>query len=205
MEFQESAVVVGVTGASGAIYGRMLVRELLKQGHPVHLIVSRAALAVISQELGVPARASGLCLEEFLGYTPPSSQITLHDDTNLTAPPASGSFRTGGMVICPCSMKTLGALASGSSATLISRAADVCLKERRRLVVVPRETPLSLIHLRNMLTLTEAGAVVLPAMPGFYHQPQTIDDLVRHVVMKIVDLLGGDANAGPIRWSGPRP
>ena len=181
-------LLVGVTGASGTIIARALLRELLRLDVDLHLIVSASAHLVMREETGIEFPNGRFDLETFLGQAPPPGRgVTQHSDTDLAAAPASGTFRAHAMIICPCSMKTIGALASGTGANLVARAADACMKERRRLVVVPRETPLNLVHLRNMVTLTEAGAVVLPAMPGYYHQPKTIDDLLRHLVLKILD------------------
>lgn len=191
-----------MTGASGALYARSLIRELVDLGREVHLIVSRAAIGVIAQEMDMDFSGGGFRVDEFLGRGVTPGQVVVHEETDLCAGPASGSFRVEGMVICPCSMKTLGSLASGAGGTLITRAADVCLKERRRLVVVPRETPLNLIQLRNMVTLCEAGAVVLPAMPGFYSRPKSIEDLADHLVMKIVDCLGIEPHENQPRWEG---
>lgn len=171
-------VIVAVTGASGAPYARRLFRFLAHRGVPTHGVVSSAGRLVYRLE-------TGRALEEDL---PPG--IPLYAEDAFTAPIASGSFRTRGMVIVPCTMGTLAAVANGLANNLIHRAADVCLKERRPLIVVPRETPLNAIHLKNMLALTEAGAVVLPPAPGFYHQPRTVDDLVDFVVGRILDHLG---------------
>ena len=193
-------VLVAMTGASGAIYGRMLIEELLRLDVvDVHLIVSGCAMLVIKEELGLEFPGGRFDPLVLLGKGDAARRLTVHDEHDLAAAPASGTFRAHGMAICPCSMKTLGALASGTASTLITRAADACLKERRRLVLVPRETPLNLVHLRNMVTLTEAGAVILPAAPGFYHHPRTIEDLVRHVVMKALDVLDIEHSI-PYRW-----
>ena len=180
---------MAITGASGAPYGIHLLRELLQLDVHVHLVVSSSAITVMKEELGLKFGPSGFDLETYVGRTVPAGRVVMHDDKNLAAGPASGSFRHDGMVICPCSMKTLASIAHGTGGSLITRAADACLKERRRLVVVPRETPLSLIHLKNMVAVTEAGAIVLPAMPGFYNKPSSIDDIIRHLVMKILDVL----------------
>lgn len=193
-------VVVAITGASGSAYGRALLQEMAAHELEIHLIVSSTAEIVMEEEIGLSFTGGRFNLQEYIGPTVPvRAQIVQHDDRDLTAPPASGSFRTEGMVICPCSMKTLAMVAHGTGASLIARAADACLKERRRLVLVPRETPLSLIHLRNMVTVTEAGAVVLPAMPGFYKRPSSIDELIRHLVLKIMDAMGLDHDIN-LRW-----
>lgn len=195
-------VLLGITGASGAIYGRALLDELTRLDVEVHLIVSPTSHIVMREELDVTFPGGRFDPEVYLGRAVEPGRIVMHADADLAAPPASGTFRCAGMVICPCSMKTMGTLAAGMGSNLVTRAAEACLKERRRLVLVPRETPLSLIHLRNMVTLTEAGAVVLPAMPGFYHRPQTIDELVRHIILKILDSLGV-RHSIPHRWKDP--
>ena len=195
-------VLFGITGASGTAYSQVLLRELLKLDVEIHLVVSSAGILVMKEELGLVFGASGFSLPDYIGAPVPEGQVVLYKDTDLAAAPASGSFRTMGMVICPCSMRTLATIASGTGASLITRAADACLKERRKLVLVPRETPLNLIHLRNMVSVTEAGAVVLPAMPGFYTRPQSIEDLLRHIALKIMDSLGLD-HAVDLRWKDP--
>ncbi|MCX7624667.1 MAG: UbiX family flavin prenyltransferase [Candidatus Sumerlaeaceae bacterium] len=192
-------VIMGITGASGVIYGKVLLEELLKLDLEIHLIVSQAARLVMQEELGMPFVTGAFDPEAFLGRRIPRGRVILYDDTDLAAGPASGTFRSRGMVICPCSMKTLATLASGTGSSLITRAADACLKERRRLVLVPRETPLNLIHLRAMVAVTEAGAIVLPASPGFYHRPETIDQLIRHIALKVLDILGLEHDI-PFRW-----
>lgn len=186
--------VVGVSGASGAVYGRRLVEALASAGHELHLVVSQAAAKVVAVEL----------VEKVDPNDPDSVRKTfgapdahVHGPNQMDAAIASGSFKTDGMVIIPCSMGTIGRIASGVSTGLIDRAADVHLKERRRLVVVPRETPYSLIHLQNMLTLTQAGAIVLPASPGFYGHQQTVDQLVDFVVCRALDHLGVSNELAP--------
>jgi len=188
-------LVVAMTGASGAPYGVRLVEVLLRAGRTVHLTISPAAVQVFEQELN---RVLQLDESEFdsrvlfgpsiVGLDP--ARLHYHHYRNFRAGIASGSFLTGGMVICPCSMGTLAAVAHGVSENLIHRAADVHLKERRKLVLVPRETPLGLIQLRNMAAVVEAGAVVLPAMPAFYTRPQSVADMVDFVVGRICDQLG---------------
>jgi len=171
-------LIVAVTGASGALYAKLLLRHLWEQGVPVHLIPSGAGKLVYQLEVGTP-------LEEDL---PPT--VRCFDNKDFSAPPASGSVSYHGMVIVPCTMGTLAAVANGLSLNLIHRAADVCLKERRPLVVVPRETPLNRVHLANMLRLAEAGGIILPAMPGFYHHPRSLEDVGRFIVARILDQLG---------------
>jgi flavin prenyltransferase len=203
-------IVLGITGASGAIYAIRLLQVLLEADQHVHLSISPSAQLVIKQELGLavdlknfqpesllvggklPAGAKAELLAAVLGDAKAArgGKLTYHHYQNLLASIASGSFLTTGMVICPCSGGTLGAVVHGTGENLIHRAASVHLKERRKLIVVPRETPLSLIQLDNMRRAAEAGAVVLPAMPGFYHGPRSIADLVDFVVARICDQLG---------------
>lgn len=190
---------MAVTGASGALYARALLGDLVALGKEVHLIVSDAALVVMRDELGVAFGRGFFDPAAFLGGEPTPGSVIVHDDTDLAAPPASGSFRHGGMVVCPCTMHTLACVAAGLAGTLIPRAAATCLKEKRRLVLVPRETPLSLVHLRAMVTAAEAGATILPAMPAFYHKPQGLDDIAGHLSMKVLDALGLPNDIG-MRW-----
>ena len=183
-------IVLGVTGASGAIYSRRLLHVLLDTNCDVHLSVSPSGKAVFEQELSESLDLDDFSVVQFLGTaTPLPGRLTYHHYKNLMAPIASGSFLTSAMVICPCSGSTLSAVTHAMGDNLIHRAAEVHLKERRKLVVVPRESPLSLPQLKNMQTIHEAGAVVLPASPGFYHNPETIDDLVSFVVSRICDQL----------------
>lgn len=198
-------IIVGVSGASGAIYGVRLVEALLADpAREVHLIVSAAAERVARAELGAPVRPEAEGYLSHLKLTAEQAgRLTVHSNDDIGAAPASGTFRAEAMAICPCSMKTLAHVAAGLADSLMARAADVTLKEGRRLVLVPRETPLSLIHLRNMTTLAEAGAVIAPAMPGFYHQPQTIEDLVGHVVQKVCDRMGVEYREA-FRWGGEK-
>lgn len=187
-------LVVAITGASGSAYAVRLLEVLLAAGRNIHLVISPAGQQVIGHELGLQLDATQFSIEQLIPSGLPSGQsevgrIHFHDYRDFSAGIASGSFQTDGMVICPCSMGTLAAVSQGLSQNLIHRAADVHLKERRKLVVVPRETPLGSIQLANMKTLADAGAVILPAMPGFYHQPQSIDDLVDFVVARICDQL----------------
>ena len=195
----ERRMLVAMTGASGVVYGKMLIAELMRIDADVHLIVSASAMLVMKEEHGLEFPGGRFDPAVLVGGSEAGRSLTAYDEHDLAAAPASGTFRAHGMVICPCSMKTLGSLASGTASTLITRAADACLKERRRLVLVPRETPLNLVHLRNMVSLTEAGAVILPAAPGFYHRPASIEELVRHVVMKVLDVLDLE-HAMPYRW-----
>ena len=189
-------VIMAMTGASGAPYAVRLLEILARNEVPTWLIVSSHGWRLLRTESGI----GGLpALRKATGGR--WSTVTLFDDADRGAKPASGSAKTAGMVVCPCSMGTVSAIAHGTSRSLIERAADVTLKERRRLVLVPRETPLSLIHLRNLTAVTEAGAVVLPAAPGFYHRPKRIEELVDFVVQRVLDLVGVEADLVP-RWEG---
>ncbi len=185
-------LVVAVTGASGAVYAVRLLEILARSGRRVHLTISPAGAQVLRTELGISINPESFEIGQLGGAIAQGGvpSIVYHHFQDFNAPIASGSFRTGGMVICPCSMGTLAAVAAGLSTNLIQRAADVHLKERRKLVLVPRETPLTGIALENMKRLADAGAVLLPAMPGFYHQPRTIADLVDFVVSRICDQMG---------------
>lgn len=194
-----SDVVLAVTGASGSAYAVRLLEVLLTGGRDVHLVVSDSARQVLATELDRTIDPADFRIEQLLpaervDAAALTGRVTSHSVRNFASSLASGSFRTAGMVICPCSMGTLASIANGLSSNLIHRAAAVHLKERRKLIVVPRETPLDTIQLENMARLSAAGAVILPAMPGFYHQPRTIDDLVDFVVARIVDQLGLDVD-----------
>jgi flavin prenyltransferase len=209
-------LVVAITGASGQAYGVRLLETLVRAGRTVHLTISPSAAEVMERELDRKLRLDAFDPNELLGdpadvlgEPPPASwsrRLHYHHYKDFGAGIASGSFLTGGMVICPCSMGTAAAVAHGLSQNLIHRAADVHLKERRKLILVPRETPLHLIQLRNLAACAEAGAVVLPASPAFYTRPQSIQDMVDFVVGRICDQLGvehgllrrwGEAGAAP--------
>jgi len=179
-------IVVAITGASGAPYAVRLLEALVAAQRTVWLVVSSHGYRLLSTEMGIADEAA---LRAHVGAEGWDRCVTMFSDGDRGASPASGSTRMHGMVICPCSMGTISAIAQGTSRSLVERAADVMLKERRQLIVVPRETPYSQIHLENMLRLTQAGAVVMPASPGFYHQPRSIDDLVNFVVARILDHL----------------
>ncbi|NLW91527.1 MAG: UbiX family flavin prenyltransferase [Syntrophomonadaceae bacterium] len=179
--------IVAITGASGVIYGIRLVEELLKREIEVHLVASRAACLVLEEELGWDL--SGGAETAFSRYFS-VGRLKFYENDNLAVAIASGSFMNDGMVVIPCSMGTLSGIAHGSSSNLLERAADVTLKEKRPLILVPRETPLNSIHLRNMLTLSEMGAHIIPPMPGFYHHPQSLDDIISFVVGKVLDAMG---------------
>jgi flavin prenyltransferase len=190
-------LVMAITGASGAPYAVKLLQSLLDAERSVWLIVSEHGQRLLTTEAGVEDLSA---LRAHVGAKGWDNLVTVFSDDDRGASPASGSARSSGMVVCPCSMGTLAAIAGGASRSLVERAADVALKERRRVVLVPRETPLSEIHLRNMLRVTRAGAVVLPAAPGFYHRPAGIDDLVAFVVARVLDQLGVEHQLTR-RWS----
>lgn len=191
-------IVVGITGASGAPYAVRLLEQLVSGNRTVSLIVSKYGLRLLDTEVGI---GSVEALRTAVGATAWDSCVQTYSNDDRGAPPASGSALTSGMIVCPCSMGTLSAIAAGASRSLIERAADVTLKERRKLVLVPRETPLSAIHLGNMLRLTRAGAVIMPAAPGFYHKPKQISDLVDFVVARMLDQLGVEQSLVK-RWDG---
>ena len=197
-------LTVAVTGASGAIYAQRTLFHLAASGvvERVNLIMSEAALLVARVELGANLAAGDVCaVNDWLGLAPDSKLIRWHRLDNVAARPASGSHPQAGMVIVPCSMGTLGAVASGAGTNLIHRAADVTLKEGRKLVVVPRESPYNTIHLENMLRLAQAGARILPASPAFYHRPQTITEAVDHLVFRLLDQFG-IPHSQATRWQG---
>ena len=183
-------LTVAVTGASGTIYASRTLRLLAQSGavETINLIMSGTSLTVAQIETGANLREPNVeKINEWLGLTKESKLVRFWKLDNLAAKPASGSNKQAGMIIVPCSMGTLGAIASGAGTNLIHRAADVTLKENRKLVLVPRETPYNQIHLENMLRLSRAGATILAASPSFYHKPQTIDDLVNHLCFRILD------------------
>ncbi|MDX1921382.1 MAG: flavin prenyltransferase UbiX [Candidatus Caenarcaniphilales bacterium] len=193
-------ITIAITGASGSIYGFRTLEFLLSQGYTVDLVFSETAIKVVQLELGL-----NLCVDsptknkqEIQTYLQNKNigfdckNLNIWSADNLAASVSSGSYQSEGMIIIPCSMGALGRIANGTSEDLVSRCADVCLKERKKLVIVPRETPFSNIHLENMLKLSKAGAILVPAMPAFYHSPQTIDDLVNFVVGKTLDVFGLD-------------
>jgi len=191
-------LVMAITGASGAPYAVRLLESLIAANRSVQLIVSAHGLRLLRTESDI---ASMDALRERVGETGWDRCVQTFDDTDRGAPPASGSALSAGMVICPCSMGTVAAIAMGTSRSLVERAADVALKERRKLILVPRETPLSAIHLENMLRVTRAGALVMPAAPGFYHRPSKIDDLVNFVVARVLDHLDVPHSLSA-RWGG---
>ena len=197
-----SDYVVAISGASGAAYGVTLLEYLLHEKHKVYLTLSQEARFIIKDEMGLDwgshfAETADILKKRYSGF-----ELVYCDERDMTAPIASGSVPVQGMIIAPCSMKTLAGIAHGFSSNLIERAADVSLKERRPLVIIPRETPLSQIHLRNMLTLAEMGALLLPAMPAFYNHPKSIDDMVRFIVGRALDALKIE-NRLYTRWTQP--
>ena len=195
-------VFVGVSGASGALYAARVVRALSAAGCRLQLSISESGILVLRHELGLHSGTRAAVTGEFLESAGATAQVFAPDD--LGALPASGSSGPDAVVICPCSMSTAAHIALGTTTSLMHRAADVALKERRQLVVVPRETPLTQIHLRRLLELAEAGAVVLPAMPGFYFRPETLQDAVDHVAGKVMTALGFEQDLFP-PWDGGKP
>lgn len=195
---QRHPLVLAVTGASGAPYAVRLLQQLVVLQVPTWLIVSSHGFRLLSTESDIPDMHS---LRARVGADAFDACVTVFDDSDRGAAPASGSARSSGMVVCPCSMGTVSAIAHGTSRSLVERAADVALKERRKLILVPREAPLSLIHLENLTQVTRAGAMVIPAAPGFYHKPASIDDLVDFIVARVLDHLEVEHTLGK-RWGG---
>jgi len=195
------AITLAITGASGAIYGLHLLEQLVAAERTVYLLISNPAKVVLATELDVILPMESSQIQTFLAtrYQSQPKQLQVFDLNQWTAPPASGSAKVQAMVVCPCSGGTLSAIANGLSRSLIERAAEVMLKEQRKLILVTRETPLSVIHLENMLRLARLGCVILPASPGFYYQPQRIEQLVDFIVARILDQLDIPHNLLP-RW-----
>lgn len=204
MSQHDLPIVVGITGASGAVYAQRLLEVLVQVPRRVQLTISVSGQTLLREELGLDVDLERFSAASLRLNVPDSAleRITYYHHRDYFSPPASGSARTAGMVICPCSGGTLSAVAHGSSVNLVQRAADVHLKERRKLILVPRETPLSLVHLDNMRTVTQAGAVVLPASPGWYHGVQSVRDLVDFIVARILDQLGIEHDLTR-RWGEP--
>ena len=190
----DQRIVLGATGASGSIYASRLLVHLRRAGLETHLVASGPAEQVFRFERQPLPGATAEGTDGLPG------SIVRHEDDNFFAPPSSGSFRHRGMVVVPCSAGTAGRICAGTGETLLLRAADVCLKEGRPLIIVLRETPLSRIHLRNLLELSDAGAKIVPASPGFYHRPSTVEEMVDSVLARVLDLLGIDADISP-RWA----
>jgi len=197
----ELPIVLAMTGASGAAYAVRLLQVLAKAGRTVHLTISESGAQVLREELNLAVSPANLDASSFGDLGP--GRIVCHAPNDFMAGIASGSFRTAGMVVAPCSMSTLASIAHGITTNLITRAADVHLKERRKLILVPRESPLSLVHIENMASVTRAGAIVLPASPGWYHQPRSLEDLIDFVVERICDQLGVE-NKLAKRWGGTK-
>lgn len=196
-------VVVAISGGSGAVYARRLIQYLCQESISTHVVISSAGRQVVQQELGFDFRGDQSALARFLGLEITDLEtLVVHGEMDYFTPIASGSFQTAGMVVCPCSGGTLSAIATGASRNLIQRAAEVHLKEHRKLILVPRETPLSRVALKNMLEAHDAGAVILPASPGWYHGVESLDDLVDFVVARILDQLDVP-NRIVRRWSEP--
>lgn len=187
MNTDNKIFAVGITGASGAVYGVRVVQSLLRAEHTVHLLMTEARWQVFYYELGMDTTDRESCLEELFGK---NDNLHFHTQQDFSAPIASGSAKNDGMIIVPCSMGTLAKIANGISGNLLERTADVMLKERRKLIIVPRETPLHSVHLENMKKVSDQGGQIVPAMPGFYHNPETLDDLVNFVAGKVLDQAG---------------
>lgn len=185
-------IALALTGASGAVYSQRLLEVLFQQGMTVHLMISAAARIVFSDELNwkLPARASDVHKMLVAEYNCQPEQLQVYGEQQWSSPLASGSHKVASMIVCPCTMGTLSSIAHGSSENLINRAADVMLKENRKLIVVPREAPFSAIHLENMLKLARLGVCIFPPNPGFYFKPETLSDLVDFVVARLLDQAG---------------
>ena len=198
-----STYTIAISGASGAPYALRLLQALVKGGHSIYLTISGDGLSILHDETGLMLKGSETdiqyALEKHLEAK--DEQISYFDEDNMYAPIASGSVKVDAMVVVPCSMKALASIAHGFASNLIERAADVMLKEKRKLIIVPRETPLSAIHLRNMVTLAEAGCHIIPAMPAFYHHPKKISDMVDFVTGRVLDSMGVENDLSP-RWGG---
>lgn len=196
-----SIYTIAITGASGAPYALKLLHELVKLGHNIYVSISRDGLSIINDETGLLLKGSETEIQYALErqLDAKEGQIQYFDEENMYAAIASGTVPVDAMAVIPCSMKTLAAIANGYASNLIERAADVMLKEKRNLIIVPRETPLSSIHLKNMLTLAEAGCRVIPAMPAFYHNPKRIQDMVDFIVGRVMDAMGIPNDLSP-RW-----
>ena len=192
---------IAITGASGAPYGMRVLESLIKGGHRVYLTITGDGLHILNDETGLMLKGSEMdiqfALEKHL--TAKEGQLRYFDEDNMYAPIASGSAKVDGMVVIPCSMKALSSIANGFASNLIERAADVTIKEKRKLIIVPRETPLSTIHLRNLLALSETGCHIIPAMPAFYHHPKKLQDMIDFLAGRVLDALGVENDLSP-RW-----
>lgn len=198
---QDLPVVLAITGASGVIYGLRLLELLIEKQIPTHLTISESGRLVIQHELGIKIDLHNFSLCDLLPQVDPNTNVTYHHYQDFMTPIASGSHRTRAMVICPCSGSTLSGVATAAGKNLIQRAADVHMKERRPLILVPRETPLSLIQIQNMERVCQAGGTIMPASPGFYHGSESVQDLVNFVVARVADHLGVDHDLMQ-RWGG---
>jgi 4-hydroxy-3-polyprenylbenzoate decarboxylase len=196
-----SIYTIAITGASGAPYALRLLQVLLQQGHNIYLSVTGDGLKILSDETGVLLKGSETDIQYAFErqFDVKEGQLRYFDEDNLYAPIASGSSRVDAMVVIPCSMKAMASIANGFASNLIERAADVMIKEKRKLIIVPRETPLSAVHLRNMLALAELGCHIIPAMPAFYHRPKRLQDMVDFIVGRVLDTLGIENDLSP-RW-----
>lgn len=196
------SLAVAITGASGSLYATRFLARAVRYFDPLYLTLSGPATRVAREELGLELTLEGFTPRQLLPNVPEADRIRYYHKTDYDAPFASGSAAPDAMVIVPCSMGTLGRIVAGTSDDLVHRAADVMLKERRKLILVTRETPLSLVHARNILAATEAGAIVMPASPGLYHRPHTVEEMIDFVVFRILDQLGvKDREA--LRWNAP--
>jgi 4-hydroxy-3-polyprenylbenzoate decarboxylase len=196
-----STYTVAISGASGAPYAYQVLQTLIKSGHSVYLCISGNGLSILNDETGLMLKGPEADIQSALAshFKAKQGQITYFDEDHMYATIASGSVKVDAMVVIPCSMKTLAAIANGFASNLIERAADVMIKEKRKLILVPRETPLSAIHLRNMLTLAELGCHIIPAMPAFYHHPKKISDMVDFIAGRVLDSMGVGNELAP-RW-----
>ena len=196
-------ITLAITGASGSLYGLRLLECLIKAGRPVYLLLSKPGQMVVRMETGLNLPARPEEAQTFLSkhFQAADGQLQVFGREQWTAPVASGSNPAEAMVVCPCTTSTLSAIANGASDNLLERAADVMLKEQRKLILVVRETPFSAIHLENMLKLARLGVVVMPAAPGFYHQPKSVEEIVDFMVARVLDHLGVEHELGP-RWGG---
>jgi len=196
-----SVYTIAITGASGAPYGIRVLESLIKGGHHVYLTITGDGLHILNDETGLMLNGSEkdiqLALEKHIAAK--EGQLRYFNEDNMYAPIASGSAKVDGMVVIPCSMKALSSIANGFASNLIERAADVTIKEKRKLIIVPRETPLSTIHLRNLLALSEIGCHIIPAMPAFYHHPKKLQDMIDFLAGRVLDALGVENDLSP-RW-----
>jgi len=192
---------IAITGASGAPYGMRVLEALIKGGHKVYLTITGDGLLILNDETGLMLKGSETDIQFALEkhFAAKEGQLRYFDEDNMYAPIASGSAKVDGMVVIPCSMKALSSIANGFASNLIERAADVTIKEKRKLIIVPRETPLSTIHLRNLLALSETGCHIIPAMPAFYHHPENLQDIIDFIAGRVLDALGVENELSP-RW-----